>query len=349
VATTIPIPLLKKTSTPFTDESRIQEEGQKDGEKNIPQMGSYVAAQFEQALIAHGEQAVQRIYEKASHRIAQLQPIFQSCLKSLEDLESRLKPISELYEARKKELGRDVSILFPSILHLVLILFLAIGEFPLNTVVFRLFGEAEYLTYVMASTLAITIPLLGLFIGVHMRHSIPPLAGNILIGLLTPISVGAALFAISVLRNTYIISQVSSTNAVMVNQDKTAYALFALNTLVFFAALVSSYFAHDPDQKLDSSHSSLFFLDRKINAVRKNLFRIGTKMNGEIKQAKSQIEQVRALTNERVALYRQTNMRFRSLLPPPTFRKSPEYPELKWWPEVSLNGDNGDIGLSDAA
>jgi tetrahydromethanopterin S-methyltransferase subunit G len=339
--TNISIPLLKKTSTPFTEESRIQAEGQKDGEKNIPQMGSYVSAQFEQALIAHGEQGVQRIYEKASLRIAKLQPIFQACLKRLEELESRLKPISELYETRKKELGRDVSILFPSILHLALILFLAIGEFPLNTVVFRLFGEAEYLTYVMASTLAITIPLLGLFIGIHMRHSLPPLAGNILIGLLTPVAVGSALFAISVLRNTYIFAQVSSTNAVAINQDKLAYALFALNTLVFFAALVSSFFAHDPDEKLDSSHSSLFFLDRKKNAVRKELFRIGTKMNGEIKQAKSQIEQVRALTNERVALYRQTNMRFRSLLPPPTFRKSPEFPELKWWAEVSLNSEMG--------
>lgn len=338
--TNISIPLLKKTSTPFTEESRIQAEGQKDGEKNIPQMGSYVSAQFEQALIAHGEQGVHRIYEKASLRIAQLQPVFQACLKRLEELSARLKPISELYETRKKELGRDVSILFPSILHLALILFLAIGEFPLNTVVFRLFGEAEYLTYVMASTLAITIPLLGLFIGIHMRHSLPPLAGNILIGLLTPVAVGAALFAISVLRNTYIFAQVS-TSAVTVNQDKLAYALFALNTLVFFAALVSSFFAHDPDEKLDSSHSSLFFLDRKRNAVRKELFRIGTKMNGEIKQAKSQIEQVRALTNERVALYRQTNMRYRSLLPPPTFRKSPEFPELKWWPEVSLNSDMG--------
>ena len=64
-------------------------------------------------------------------------------------------------------------------------------------------------------------------------------------------------------------------------------------------------------------------------------------MNGEIKQSKSQIEQVRALTNERVALYRQTNMRYRSLLPPPTFRKGPEFPELKWWSEVSLNGEMG--------
>ena len=47
------------------------------------------------------------------------------------------------------------------------------------------------------------------------------------------------------------------------------------------------------------------------------------------------------LTSERVALYRQTNTRFRQLLAPPSFRKSPEYPELKWWREVSMSNSDG--------
>lgn len=323
----------------FTDESRILAEGQKDGEKNIPEMGSYTPAQFEQALMAHGEQEVQRIYKAASLRISKLQPEFEAGQRRLEEIESRLKPITEIYDARKKELGRDVAIPFPSVFHIALILFLGIGEFPLNTVVFRLFGEAEYLTYVMASTLAITIPLLGLFIGIHLRHSVPRMVGNTLVGILTPVAVGAALYSISVLRNAYIFSQGSTPSVAA--QDQLAYSLFALNCLVFFAAMVCSFFAHDPDERLDSSHSSLIFLDRKRNAVRNQLFRIGTKMNGEIKRAKSQIEEIRALTNQRVALYRQTNTRFRQLMAPPSFRKSPEFPELKWWREVSMTNSDG--------
>ena len=332
--------MLKLRPSHFTDEGRIMVEGQKDGEKNIPEMGSYTPAQFEQALMAHGEQEVQRTYKAASLRISKLQPEFEAGQRRLEEIEARLKPISEIYEARKKELGRDVAIPFPSIFHIALILFLGIGEFPLNTVVFRLFGEAEYLTYVMASTLAITIPLLGLFIGIHLRHSIPRPVGNILVGVLTPVAVGAALFSISILRNAYIFSQGSGTPSISA-QDQLAYSLFALNTLVFFAAMVCSFFAHDPDERLDSAHSSLIFLDRKRNAVRNALYRIGTKMNGEIKRAKSQIEETRALTNQRVALYRQTNTRFRQLLAPPSFRKSPEFPELKWWREVSMGNSDG--------
>ncbi len=138
---------LRPTAPAFTDESRIQAEGQKDGERNIPEMGSYTPAQFEQALIAHGEQEVQGIYKKASLRIAKLAPMFHACHKRLEDIERRIQPISDRYAARAGELGREVTIPFPSALHVGLILFLGIGEFPLNTVVFRLFGEPEYLTW----------------------------------------------------------------------------------------------------------------------------------------------------------------------------------------------------------
>lgn len=328
----------KAPSNPFTDESRIQAEGQKDGERNIPEMSSYMPAQFEQALIAHGEQEVQRIYEKASLRIAKLLPLFQSFQKHFADLEGRLQALVGRYNVRKKELGRELAAPFPYKYHLALILFLGIGEFPLNTIVFRLFGEAEYLTYIMASTLAITIPLLGLFIGVHLRQSVPRIAGNIVIGLFIPLSVGAALVAVSMLRNTYIFSQMASSTGPVGDQQQLAYALFALNTLVFCGAVVSAFFAHDPDEKLNQCRGSLIRLDRKRNAIRKKLYRIGTKVNGEIRKAKSQVERIRALTNQRVAMYRQTNLRFRRLLAPPTFRKSPEFPKLDWWPEVAVDG-----------
>src|SRR2546427_505127 len=41
-----------------------------------------------------------------------------------------------------------------------------------------------------------------------------------------------------------------------------AHALFALNALVFFGATVASYFAHDPDERLDGLHHSLKALER---------------------------------------------------------------------------------------
>jgi hypothetical protein len=321
----------------FADESRILAEGQKDGERNLPEMGSYTPAPFEQALISNGEQAVQQIYKSASATIAKLRPLADGLQRQLDDLERRMRPISEAYKARVAEVGREATIVFPPVFHWALIIFLAVGEFPLNTVVFRLFGEAEFLTYVMASTLAIIIPLIGVFIGAHLRHSIPNWVGNVLIGGLTPAIVAATLYAVSLLRNTYISSQFSSTGYVATEGNQMAYALFALNALVFFGAAVASYFAHDPDERLDALHHSLKGMDKKRQKIRTKLYAVGTQLNGEIQQAKSHIEQIRALTNQRVQLYRQTNIRHRKLLPPPSFRKNAEFPSLKWWPEVSLN------------
>jgi hypothetical protein len=321
----------------FADEARIIAEGQQDGERNLPEMGSYTPAPFEQALIANGEQAVQQAYKTAAAKIAKLRPPVESYQRRLDELEHKMKPIGEAYRARAAELGRDATIVFPSIFHWTLIVFLAVGEFPLNTVVFRLFGEAEYLTYVMASTLAIIIPLIGVFIGVHLRHSLSRTVGNILVGLMTPAAVGVALYAVSMLRNTYIASQFSGNGQVSTEGNQMAFALFALNALVFFGAAVASYFAHDPDEKLDVLHHSMRSLERKMNPIRKRLYEMGTRVNGEIDQAKSEIEGIRALTSQRVQLYRQTNIRHRRLLPPPSFRKNVEFPPIQWWPQVSLN------------
>ncbi len=324
----------------FTDESRIETEGQRDGEQNIPEMGSFSPAPFEQALVSHGEQKVQRIFEKASFRISGLQSAYEGLHKRMEDIEGRFKKIAAMFQARKDELGRDVSMPFPTKFHWALIVFLGVGEFPLNTVVFRLFGEAEYLTYIMASTLAITIPLLGLFIGLHLRQSLPKTPGNVIIGLLTPMTVGAALYSVSLLRTTYISSQVAPAGISPVDPTQMQYVLFSLNIMVFFAAMVSSFFSHDPDEKLNVLHSSLIFLDQKRQSVRKKLFRVGNRINGEIQKTKSRIQQIRSETSQRVSLYRRTNLRFRRLLPPPTFRRDPDYPHLEWWSEVSMNGFN---------
>ncbi len=151
-----------------------------------------------------------------------------------------------------------------------------------------------------------------------------------------PISVGAALVSVSMMRTTYVSSQASEA-AAATGGDFLTYAIFSLNMLVFCAAVVSSYVAHDPDEKLDNGRKGLIFLDRRKNSVHRKLVRIATQLNGEIKKAKSQVEQVRSRTSEQVALYRQANMRARQLLPPPTFRRELTFPGLKWWPEVSLD------------
>src|SRR5207249_2158517 len=92
--------------TPFTEE-RIQAEGQKDGERNLPEMGSYLSAPFEQALTAHGEQAVQDVYKQASAPIAALQPACQAFMRRQEDSERGIHPDTEEDDQRTVQRGRE--------------------------------------------------------------------------------------------------------------------------------------------------------------------------------------------------------------------------------------------------
>src|SRR5258705_10280172 len=94
----------------FADESRILAEGQKDGERNLPEMGSYTPAPFEQALISNGEQAVQQVYKTASATIAKLRPVADALQRQLDDFERRMRPLSEAYKTRVAEVGREATI-----------------------------------------------------------------------------------------------------------------------------------------------------------------------------------------------------------------------------------------------
>ena len=86
-----------------SDERRIRFEGQRDGEKNIPDMSSYSPSPFEQVLISQGERKAQEVFERASLRISRLRPVYESLKKRFEDLEKRQHPVGQRFEDRKKE------------------------------------------------------------------------------------------------------------------------------------------------------------------------------------------------------------------------------------------------------
>src|SRR5437879_13157606 len=96
---------LKNPPSSFTDEGRIIAEGQKDGERNIPEMGSYTPGQFEQALIANGEQEVHRLYKSASLRIARLAPLFHAWHRRLQEIVRRFQPAPCRSAARHQDVG----------------------------------------------------------------------------------------------------------------------------------------------------------------------------------------------------------------------------------------------------
>src|SRR5437870_3061222 len=78
-----------------------------------------------------------------------------------------------------------------------------IAEFPLNTIAFRLFGEAEVLTWVMTASLAVTLVLCAHGLGTFLRQAHPSMAERRWIIVLVALPI-LAIAAIAVIRARYL-------------------------------------------------------------------------------------------------------------------------------------------------
>ena len=80
---------------------------------------------------------------------------------------------------------------------------IVIAEFPLNAIAFRLFGEAEVLTWVMTASLAVTLVLCAHGLGTFLRLQHPTMAERRWICVLIALPV-LAIVAIAVIRARYL-------------------------------------------------------------------------------------------------------------------------------------------------
>src|SRR3989442_13674830 len=83
--------------------------------------------------------------------------------------------------------------------YLMFMLAILIGEFPLNAIAFRLFGEAEVLTYVMTLVLAVSLVgsahVLGIFLSMEKPSKVQLLL--LAVGVVAPLG---AIFAFALVR-----------------------------------------------------------------------------------------------------------------------------------------------------
>src|SRR5215212_7881354 len=80
---------------------------------------------------------------------------------------------------------------------------IVIAEFPLNAIAFRLFGEAEVLTWVMTASLAVTLVLCAHGLGTFLRQQHPSIAERRWIIVLVALPV-LAIIGIALIRARYL-------------------------------------------------------------------------------------------------------------------------------------------------
>ncbi len=334
------LPPLPSEESAYASEARVKEVGEKDGKERIPEATAYATSQFEMGILSHGEARVHRIAEAAQESRAKLNKTLQPILSALSGLNVRWRNVRDRLEQRKKEIDRDFIVPLNRGFHWSIIIFLGLGEFPLNAIVFRMFGEPELMTYIMSSTLAVTIPLLAMYSGIQFRHGVPRLAGNIIVGTLMPVSIGGALYAVTFVRSMYLQTGGHIQSAMTADPSALGYSIFALNLLVFSAALVTSFLSHDPDEQLDHLRRGIIILERKRKPLLSRYSETSSRLNAVLRIANARIQAERSRTLSLIYLYRQANSNARSPNPVPiVFNRPPEFPQAKLWDPVTENPD----------
>jgi F0F1-type ATP synthase membrane subunit b/b' len=125
----------------------------------------------------------------------------------------------------------------------LLLAFLFIFEFPINSIVFRIFGEAEIFTYVATAAIAISLLVCAHQLGHFLREGKWDKTRIAITAVLIAIPI-LVIGAVAWLRQWYLSQVAEGTEGAWSQGMLFAFATF--NLLIFTVATVASYLVHDP-------------------------------------------------------------------------------------------------------
>lgn len=130
-------------------------------------------------------------------------------------------------------------------LYFMLLIGIGLCEVPLNLQIFQKFGEAFFITIIMASSLAIAIPVLAHFTGVFIKQRKEKreyvLFTILCISLFVIFNFGVSIFRTSVL------AEAMGEEANQLN----VIIFTCLNLILFFIGVLAAYFRHDESYELE--------------------------------------------------------------------------------------------------
>jgi len=277
----------------------VQQNAIIDAKNNIPNRDDPNFSQFEQECMAMANNEARQVMAKYEPQLEILNGKHKPLLKEYER-------ISRDYDAHSKKIERsEPSVELSRGKYYILMSLFVLGEVPMNSLAFSVFGESQIFTWVMALGVAVAIPWIAHAMGILIkRGSVPWWKNGIGVGALSLLTIGG-LVAIGYVRVRYL-SDLSATGAVgsIGSSAFIGYAFVGLNLVILAAATLCSYFAHDKDPLLEHLH-------RKTNQINKAMRAIEAKHNKIVTEQEQKINGIHQQTQENIYYYRKINQRER--------------------------------------
>ena len=231
----------------------------------------------------------------------------------------------------------------------------------MNSIVFDILGEVEWLTYLLAVGLCVIIPLSAHFMGINLRRESPlesPKAALKAVSFL--LTVLAVLIAIAYLRERFVAgSESAEILGIEMDPRMVTIVFLSINILIFVVATIASYMAHldvtdaqlrdsditqremsDVEDDFNKKASIIARLERRRDQVEELKTRLHVKRDKLFGRHKERAETQRELADWLIRVYRHSNLRVRSKPDLPLSFKSE--PELDISPfDVELNIECG--------
>ncbi len=277
----------------------VQQNAIIDAKNNIPNRDDPNFSQFEQECMAMANNEARQIMSKYEPQLEILNGKHKPMLKEYER-------ISKDYDAHSKKIGRsEPSVELSRGKYYVLMFLFVLGEIPMNSLAFSVFGESQIFTWIMALGVAVAIPWIAHAVGILIKRGSEPWWKNAIgVAALLLLTIGG-LVAIGYVRVKYLtdLSQAGAVGSIG-SSVFVGYAFVGLNLVILAAATLCSYFAHDKDPLLEHLH-------RKTNQINKAMRAIEAKHNKIVTEQEQKINRIHQQTQENIYFYRKINQRER--------------------------------------
>ncbi len=278
---------------------RARQNAIKDAKNNLPGRADPQFSPFEKELMAMARYEARQITSSYGPK---LEVLNGKCKPLLKDYER----ISKDYDAHAAKIGRsEPNVELTRMKYLVLMFLFVLGEIPMNSLAFAVFGESQIFTWIMAVGVAVAIPWIAHSMGIlFKRWSVPWWKNAIGIGTLLFLTI-AGLVAIGYVRVQYL-GDLNKARAVSSfgNSPLIGAAFVGLNLVILAAATLCSYFAHDTDPLLEHLH-------RRTNQLDKAARTIEAKYREILTEQQQKLHRIQQRTQEIIYYYRKINQRYR--------------------------------------
>jgi hypothetical protein len=277
----------------------VRENAIVDAKNNLPNKDDPNFSQFEQEMMAMAKNEARQIKTKN-------EPVLETLTGKHKPLLKDYQRISKDYEDHSTKIKRsEPNVELSRNKYYILMLLFVLGEIPMNSLAFAVFGESQIFTWIMAIGVAVAIPWIAHAVGILLKRGSDPWWKNgIGVASLLMLTVGG-LLAIGYVRVEYLSDLNTAGEVISFGNSKLIGAAFiGLNLVILAAATLCSYFAHDKDPLLEHLH-------RRTNKINKSMREIEAKHNKILTKQEQEIKRIHQQTQEIIYYYRKINQRER--------------------------------------